>query len=185
MKQPIKLLLLFTLLIADISSHAAANDRIPLWGSSYYGMPLKELLHSYPNAQTKLEIPSIVLLKPNEQALAKLEHLEINHQSFNVWFLSSDDKLNRVILTLLPKSKESEASVVSEYINPLYTQYAILLTAKYGNPVRKSWQDYAPLNIRLWNTQWISGVTNIELTIDKSLLSIIYSADYTEDLRNL
>ena len=61
----------------------------------------------------------------------------------------------------------------------------MLLTAKYGEPIEKYWQDYAPLNIRLWQTQWISGMTNVELNVDKASLQIIYGAEYAEDLKKL
>lgn len=184
-----KMLFLFTLLLMTnlltIEANAASLERIPLWANTFYGMSLKEISLSYPNTQTKLEIPSNVFLKPNEQALAKLDRVEIGHQSFDACFVFIDNKLNRVILTLLPKVKESDALVTSDDLNSLYTQYAILLSAKYGNPVRKYWQDYAPLNIRLWNMQWISGHTNVELNVDKSQLDILYGAEYADDLGNL
>ena len=179
--------ILFILLFSLTTNYSYANDneRISLWGSTYYGMPLKELLAALPSAQTKLEYASTLILKPNEQILAKKENLEIAGQVFNAWFIFKNDQLNKVALTLLLKENQTEVLSSSEAINALYTQYAVLLTAKYGEPVKKSWQDYAPLNIRLWQTQWISGMTNIELNVDKSSLQIIYGAEYAEDLLNL
>ena len=166
-------------------SYANDNERISLWGLTYYGMSLKELLVALPSAQTKLEHTSIIILKPNEKILAKKENLEIAGQVFMAWFIFKNDQLNKVILTLLPKNTQTEILSNSELINSIYTQYAELLNAKYGEPVKKSWQDYTPLNIRLWQTQWISGMTNVELNVDKSSLQIIYGAEYAEDLKNL
>lgn len=76
-------------------------------------------------------------------------------------------------------------SISSEYFNPLHSQYSLLLTSKYGNPAIKAWQDYALLNIHLWNTEWIFGFTSISLKSEKSELKITYSGQYADGLRKL
>ena len=177
------LFILLTSLTAS-PSFAGNNERIPLWGSTYYGMSLKELLLALPAAQSNSENTITLNLKPNEQVLAKKENIEIAGRVFIAWFIFNNDHLNKVALTLLPKEKQIETSSNSEVINAIYTQYAVLLTAKYGE-YKKYWQDYAPLNIRLWQTQWISGMTNVELNVDKASLHINYGAEYAEDMKKL
>ena len=177
------LILLFSLTASH--SFANNNERISLWGSTYYGMSLKELLDALPVIETTPENTSNLNLKPNEQILAKKENLEIAGQVFIAWFIFKNDQLNKVVLTLLPRNKQTEILSSNEIVSSIHSQYAVLLTAKYGDPVKKSWQDYAPLNIRLWHTQWVSGMTNVELNVDKSSLQIIYGAEYADDLKNL
>ena len=185
MKILLKILFILLTSLTASPSFAGNNERIPLWGSTYYGMSLKELLLALPAAHSKPENTITLNLKPNEQVLAKKENIEIAGRVFIAWFIFNNDQLNKVALTLLPKEKQIETLSNSEVINAIYTQYAVLLTAKYGEPIKKYWQDYAPLNIRLWQTQWISGMTNVELNVDKASLHIIYGAEYAEDLKKL
>ncbi len=97
-------------------------------------MSLKELLIALPEAQTKPENTSTLNLIPNEKILAKKENIEIAGRVFIAWFIFNNDQLNKVALTLLPKEKQVETLSNSELINAIYTQYAVLLTAKYGEP---------------------------------------------------
>lgn len=185
MKHLLKILLFVFMCLAIPTSHAGQNERIPLWGSTFYGMTLKEVLTSVPNAQiTPINIkPS--LLNPNEQALAKLENVEIAGEIFSAWFIFNNGKLIRVALTLLSKVSDSEVSAPNEYLNALFSHYSLLLSVKYGNPIKKTWQDYAPTNVHLWNTQWAFGLTTIDLNVEKSELEINYGAQYADDLRKL
>jgi len=185
MKIVLKILLLTCMCLIMTVSHAGTNERIPLWGSTFYGMTLKEVLASVPNAQT---IPSNVqhsFLDPNAHALAKLDNLEIAGEAFNAWFIFNDGKLNQVTLTLISKVSDTGVSVQSEYLNAFYAHYSLLLSVKYGNPIKKTWQDYAPTNVHLWNTQWAFGLATIDLNVEKSELEINYGAQYADDLRKL
>ena len=185
MKQHMKILLLLWLLITAITSHAASIDRVVLWGNTYYGMSLKEVQLAFPTVQIKPDNTGTLNLKSNDRVLAKLDMLEIAGRNFNVWFIFNNDQLSHVTLTLAPNVNPIAELSTGEEINKLYEHYAELLTAKYGNPINKTWQEYAPLNIRLWNTQWIKGLTNVELNVDKTQLKIIYGAEYAEDLKKL
>ena len=100
------LFILLTSLTAS-PSFASNNERISLWGSTYYGMSLKELLIALPEAQTKPENTSTINLKPNENILAKKENIEIAGRVFIAWFIFNNDQLNKVALTLLPKEKKN------------------------------------------------------------------------------
>lgn len=185
MNQPIRILFILFVFFVSSSSNANSKEFVPLWGTTYYGMSLKEVIASVPNAQTTLNIIKPSFLKPNEQALAKLNNIEIAGETFNVWFIFSNDKLSYVTLILLPKMNDTDALMTDDYFTSLYTHYSQLLIAKYGNPVKNTRQDYAPSNIHLWNTQWIFGLTSIELNEDKIQLEITYSAKYADDLRKL
>ncbi len=177
-------LFLLTHLLA-INTTAASLERIPLWGDTFYGMTLKELLFALPDLQTSPAGANDLNIKSDEQVLAKLNTLDIAGEKFSVWFIFNNDQLSRVTLTLIPQAKKTAENSTNEDINILYAHYVDLLTAKYGQPVKKTWQDYAPLNIRLRNTQWIKGLTNIELNVDKTQLGITYGAEYAEDLKQL
>ncbi len=166
-------------------SHAGANERIPLWGATFFGMNLKEVLASVPNAQTTASNIKPSFLNPNDQALAKLDNIEIAGEAFSAWFIFNNGKLHQVTLSLIPKVTGTEASISSDYLSALYAHFSLLLSAKYGNSARKTWQDYAPTNTHLWNTQWIFGLTDIDLNVDKAQLEINYSAQYADDLRKL
>lgn len=185
MKQYMKILLLLWLFMTSIAAHAASIESVKLWGNTYFGMSLKEVQFAIPALQTKLDNTNNLNLKSNERVLAKLDMLEIAGGKFNVWFIFNNDQLSHVTLTLAPKVKSTTELSTDEDINKLYARYAELLTAKYGSPIKKTWQEYAPLNIRLWNTQWIKDLTNVELNVDKTQLNITYGADYAEDLRKL
>lgn len=166
-------------------SHAGTNERIPLWGSTSYGMTLKEVLATVPNAQTTPNSIQHTFLDPNAHALAKLDNVEIAGEAFSAWFIFNNGKLNQVTLTLISKVSDTRISVPSDYLNALYTHYSLLLSAKYGNPIKKTWQDYAPTNVHLWNTQWAFDLTTIDLNVEKSELEINYGAQYADDLRKL
>lgn len=185
MKLHLKILLISLTCIFAITSNASSNERVPLWGSTYYGMSLKEVLLIQSNAKTKPDNIKTLLLNPNEQALAKLDNIEIAGETFNAWFIFNDDKLSKVKLILLPKVNGTGTSMSTDYFNALYNQYSLLLISKYGNPAIKTWQDYAPLNIHLWSAEWIFGFTSISLKSEKSELEITYSAQYADDLRKL
>lgn len=185
MKKLLNIFLIISTCIFAITSNASPNERVPLWVSTYYGMSLKEVLLVQSSAKTKPDNVKNLLLNPNEQALAILDNIEIAGETFNAWFIFNEDKLSKVKLILSPKMNDAVTSISSEYSNALYSKYSLLLTAKYGNPATKTWQDYAPLNIHLWNAEWIFGLTSISLKSDKSELEITYSAQYADDLRKL
>ena len=176
--------MLFVSLIA-FNSYATTNEQILLWGDTYYGMTLKEVVLALPAVQIKSESTTALNLKTYEKVLASLDNLDISGEKFSVWFVFNNNKLSRVILSLHPQMKQTVAISTTEDINKLYAHYAELLTAKYGNPAKKSWQEYGPLNIRLLSTQWIKGLTNVELNVDKEQLNISYGAEYAEDLKKL
>lgn len=185
MKQQLKILLFAFMCLAIPTSHAGQNEQTPLWGSTFYGMTLKEVLTSVPNAQSTPNNIKPSLLNPNEQALAKLDNIEITNEAFSAWFIFSNGKLSRVTLTLISRVSDTGVSVPSDYLNALYAHYSLLLSVKYGNPIKKTWQDYAPTNVHLWNTQWAYGLTTIDLNVEKSELEINYGAPYADDLRKL
>ncbi len=185
MKQQLKILLFVFTCLTIPTSNAGQNEQIPLWGSTFYGMTLKEVLTSVPNAQTTPDNIKPSFLNPNDQALAKLDNIEIAGEAFSAWFIFNNGKLHQVTLSLIPKMTSAEASMPSDYLSALYAHFSLLLSAKYGNSARKTWQDYAPTNTHLWNTQWIFGLTDIDLNVDKSQLEVNYSAQYADDLRKL
>lgn len=185
MKNFIKTIFFVYMFLGMNLSHAASNERIPLWGATYYGMTLKEMLTSVPNAKPITVNVSLSFLEPNAKASAKLENVEIAGEAFNVWFIFNNDKLSQVTLSLISKMDGTNNSMPSDYLSALYAHYSLLLTAKYGNSLTKTWQDYAPTNTHLWNTQWVSGLTNIDLNVEKTQLEINYRAQYAEDLRKL
>lgn len=166
-------------------SYAGTNERIPLWGATFFGMSLKEVLASVPNAQATASNIKPSFLNPNDQALAKLDNIEIAGEAFSAWFIFNNGKLHQVTLSLIPKVTGTEASMPSDYLSALYSHFSLLLSAKYGNSTSITRKDYAPTNTHLWNTQWIFGLTDIDLNVDKSQLEINYSAQYADDLRKL
>lgn len=184
MKQQLKTLffVLFCLLVSI--SNTLAAERVPLWGASFYGMTLNEVLASVPHAQSTPSNDTPPPADHNLQALAMLDSIEISGEAFKAWFMFNNGKLNEVILTLVPKLNDTTGAY-SEYIKALYTHYVMLLTAKYGEPISQSWQDFAPSNMHFWNTQWVVNSTNIDLTVEKTQLEISYGAQYAEALKKL
>lgn len=186
MKQQLKILLFLLLCLAVPLSHARADERIPLWGATYYGMTLNEVFARVTGARSSTADEKPLLSADHGfQALATLDNIEIAGEHFKVWFMFSSGKLNQVTLSLVPKIAEASAPLPYDNLGALYSTYTMLLTMKYGSPIKKSWQEYPPNNVRSWNTQWVSGITNIDLTVEKIQLEISYGAQYADDLRKL
>jgi hypothetical protein len=166
------------------ASIAGVGERIPLWGNSFYGMSLKEVLSIEPNAKVLPNNVNPSLLNPDALALAKLDNIEIAGENFSAWYIFNNGKLSQVSLTLVSKMSGSNASP-NDYLNALYSHFTLLLSVKYGNSIKKTWQDFAPANVHLWNTQWALGLTSIDLYVEKAQLEITYTAQYADDLRKL
>lgn len=184
MKRLFQYLLFWLISLTTHASFAGEGERLPLWRDTFYGMSLKEVLSREPNAKA---IPSNIypsLLNPDAQALAKLDNIEIAGETFNAWYIFNNGKLNQVTLTLVSKMSGTNASP-SDYLNALYSHFSLLLSVKYGNSIKKTWQDYTPTNVHLWNTQWASGLTSIDLYVEKAQLEINYTAQYADDLKKL
>lgn len=184
MKQLLQSLLFLLMSLTIQASFAGVGERIPLWGATFYGMSLKEVLSSVPNTNALPNNINPSLLNPDAQALAKLDNIEIAGETFSAWYIFNNGKLSQVTLTLVSKMSGTNASP-SDYLNALYSHLSLLLSVKYGNPIKKTWQDYAPTNVHLWNTQWAYGLTTIDLNVEKSELEINYGAPYADDLRKL
>jgi hypothetical protein len=165
-------------------SHATANERIPLWGATYYGMSVNEVLNSVTYAKKIAGNIKPPFPDHGMQALAMLDNLEISGEHFSVWFMFNDNKLNQVTLSMLPKTSESKTQLVNLDLVSQYANFTWLLNIKYGNPVKVTRQEFGP-PISVWYAQWVSGLTNIDLNIDKSHLDLSYGAIYAEDLKAL
>ena len=184
MKQSLKILLLVLMCFAATSAQAFTIQRVPLWGGASYGMTVSEVLAAIPTVHRCSENIKPPFPDGGLQALAILENVEISGEKFNTWFMFSEGKLSQVTLSWVPKIVDMNTPSPYADLNGLYSKYTWLLGIKYGNPVRTIQQTFGP-PIPAWYAQWVSGLTNIDLNIDKTRLDITYGAEYAETLRRL
>ncbi len=178
MSKLLKALFLSFILLAINLSYAASNDNTPLWGTTYYGMSVNEVLNSVIGAHNITAADNA----PFTTALVKIDKIEIAGEQFNVWFIFESNKLNQVTLRLISNGTavQSDANLIM-----LYARYARLLSLKYGKPISATEQVIIPPDLPSGHMQWISGLTNIDLTLNKSHLDISYAGQYANDLKNL
>ncbi len=182
MNQLVKMRIFILLCLASAPTHAAWDERMPLWGGTFYGMTLAEVLASASGARQNTDDNKLPFPDHGTKALATVNHVEIAGRDFNAWFMFSNGKLSRVTLTWVPKASDSPSS----YTNPgaLFASYAALLNLKYGMPITSTRGEFGP-PIMVWHGQWISGLINIDLYADQTRLDISYGAQYAEDLKKL
>ena len=120
MKLLLQIYLIISTCIFAITSNSGPNERVPLCDSTYYGMSLKEVLLVQSSAKIKPDNIKTLLLNSNKQVLAKLDNIEIDGETFNVWFIFNEDKLSKVKLILSPKMNAAGTSMYSGYFNALY-----------------------------------------------------------------
>lgn len=178
MSKLLKALFLSFILLAINLSYAASNDKTPLWGTTYYGMSVNEVLNNVTGAHSI----TVADNAPFATALVKLDKIEIAGEQFNVWFIFEESKLSQVTLSLITASS---AVQINANLTMLYARYARLLSLKYGKPITASEQIIIPPNLPTGHMQWISGLTNIDLTLNNSHLDISYTGQYANDLKNL
>src|ERR1039457_782752 len=167
MKQLLKMLLFVFVCSAVPLAQAGSSERVPLWGGTSYGMTVSEVLATVVGVHRCAEDIKPPFPDGGLQALAILENVEISGEHFNAWFMFSNGKLNQVTLSWAPKAVDINAPSPYDNLNALYSQYTWLLGIKYGNPVKAIQQTFGP-PIPAWYAQWISGLTNIDLNIDKT-----------------
>lgn len=178
MKQQFKIFLLLLICFTAITSNAASNERVPLWGSTYYGMTVDDVLTNLPGAK-RVITPQ---LSPEEQAIkevVKLDDVLILDEKFNVMLMFKDNMLKEVHLNWIPNTLKTNSDLPN-----LYSNLAWLLTIKYGQPFKSTRQEFSP-PLTTWQAQWVKNMQNIDLYADKKSLQIKYATQYLEDLRNL
>ena len=175
MKQHKKILLLLCLFMTAITSHAASNDRVTLWGPTFYNMTTDEVFHNIAGAKRLNSTDSLTTDKVAKD-LVMLDNVVISREKFNVILIFKNNLLKEVQLTLIPNLLSTNFD--------LYSNLLWVLSIKYGSPVKSTRQDFSPPTTT-WQTQWIKNMINIDLFSDKNNLQIKYSAQYFEDLKNL
>ena len=175
MKQHKKILLLLCLFMTAITSHAASNDRVTLWGPTFYNMTTDEVFHNIAGAKRLNSTDSLTTDKVAKD-LVKLDDVVISHEKFNVILIFKNGLLKEVQLTLIPNLLNMNSD--------LYANLSWMLSLKYGSPVKSTRQEFGPPSTT-WQTQWIKNMVNVDLFSDKNNLQIKYSSQYLEDLKNL
>lgn len=175
MKQLIKIIYIFLLCFTAITSHALSNEKVLLWGPTFYGMTMDEVLHNIAGAK-RLDSTESFTTDKVAKDLVKLDDVVISGEKFNVILKFKNDLLKEVQLTLIPNSLIINTD--------LYANLSWLLSLKYGPPVKSTRQEFGP-PATTWQAQWVKNMMNIDLFSDKNNIQIKYTTRYLDDLKNL
>jgi hypothetical protein len=166
------LVTVFVLLFSSLSSAQT------LWRGTKYGMSVQQVRTIVPEAAPPSEPDR---LHNGAQELLRVESFELVNEKFSGGFYFLSGKLTQVTLSLARGNNYSTGLTA-------FNKLVEALRSKYGKEDNRKGSD--DLFMKSMNAQWLSGRTNIELTListseDRATLNVAYQVRVGKEAEKL